>query len=182
MGVVMYTDGSSLGNPGPGGYGTIIFYTNGSNNPTVTRIAQGFRKTTNNRMEIMGVLEGLRFVFKELHKYTPKEERELVIYSDSEYVVNTFNKKWLLGWIKNGWKTNRHGAHSVIKNDDLWKEVVAMFMSNLDKGWIVDFHWVKGHAESAENNECDAMAVAAASQDESLLAVDAVYERLNSEK
>ena len=128
--ITIYTDGSSLGNPGPGGYGVVLI-----SGPHRKEISEGFRLTTNNRMELMAVcvaLEALKF-----------EGSEVTLYSDSKYVVDAVEKRWVYGWLK--------------KNPDLWIRFLRVYQRHR-----VRFVWVKGHAETVENNRCDALAVAAA--------------------
>lgn len=145
--IVIYTDGASRGNPGKGGYGTILMY--GSHRK---EISKGYALTTNNRMEIMAVLAGLEAL---KNKNLP-----IIIYSDSQYVVNTIEKGWLKNWIK----TNFKGK----KNADLWKRY-----HQLAEGLTIKFKWVKGHADNPYNNRCDELATAAA--DGHHLAKDAGY-------
>lgn len=134
--ITIYTDGSSLGNPGPGGYGVVLL-----SGPHRKELSQGFRLTTNNRMELMGVcvaLEALKV-----------EGCDVVIYSDSKYVVDAVTRGWVFGWEKKGFVGK--------KNPDLWMRFLRVFRRHR-----VRFVWVKGHAETVENNRCDALAVAAA--------------------
>jgi len=134
--IVIYTDGASRGNPGPGGYGTILMA--GSHQK---ELSQGFKITTNNRMELMAVIAGLEALKGEGH--------EVSIYSDSKYVVDAFLKNWIFGWIKKQFKN--------VKNPDLWVRLLRVY-----KKHQVKFIWVKGHAENVYNNRCDQLAVAAA--------------------
>tara|TARA_R110002096_G_scaffold189363_1_gene369927 strand:- start:13 stop:465 length:453 start_codon:yes stop_codon:yes gene_type:complete len=148
--VTIYTDGSSRGNPGPGGFGTVML--SGSHRK---EISGGYRKTTNNRMELMAVIAGL-----EALKQT---NTEVLIYSDSKYVVDSVEKGWLWGWVKKGFKGKQ--------NADLWKRFIPVY--KLQK---VKFKWVKGHAGVQENERCDQLAVEAATQ--SNLPPDFEYEAL----
>ena len=135
--ITIYTDGSALGNPGPGGYGAVLL--SGHHRK---ELSQGFRLTTNNRMELMAVcvaLETLKF-----------EGSDVVIYSDSKYVVDAVTKGWVFGWEKKGFKDK--------KNPDLWRRFLAVYRRH-----HVRFVWVKGHAEIPENERCDRLAVAASS-------------------
>jgi ribonuclease HI len=132
----MYTDGAAKGNPGPGGYGVILKYKGKRK-----EIAQGYRLTTNNRMELLAVIVGLEAIKQAGWK--------VKIYSDSKYVVDAVTKGWLWTWQKNGFKKK--------KNVDLWQRFIPLF--NKHK---VEFIWVKGHAGHPENERCDRMAVAAA--------------------
>ena len=135
--VTIYTDGSSRGNPGPGGYGTILM--SGTHRK---ELSQGYKRTTNNRMELMAVIAGL--------KALKKEGMNVTIYSDSQYVV----KAWEEGWLKNWIKTNFKGGK---KNPDLWREFYELSHQHQIK-----FRWVKGHADNPYNNRCDVLATEAA--------------------
>lgn len=147
--LVIYTDGAARGNPGPGGYGIIMQW--GS---VVKEFSQGFRLTTNNRMELMAVVVAL--------KQLTRDGLDIVIYSDSAYVVNAIEKGWIHGWVKTGFKDK--------KNSDLWQEYLKYARKHRIK-----FVWVKGHANNPYNNRCDVLATAAADGDK--LLVDTVYER-----
>ncbi len=139
--VKIYTDGSSRGNPGPGGFGTVLIF--GGHEKHLSR---GFERTTNNRMEIMAALEGLRAL---------KEPCAVTIYSDSQYLVNAMTKGWLEGWKRNGWaKKNRKEE---LKNVDLWKELDAAVRDHK-----VEWVWVRGHAGDHYNEVCDRLATDAA--------------------
>lgn len=153
--VILYSDGACSVNPGPGGYGSILEF-----NGTRKEFSNGFRNTTNNRMELMGVIEPLRLL---------KEPCKVTIYTDSMYIVNSVKKKWLDGWVKRDWK--RSDKESV-KNIDLWK-----LMLELLEVHQLDFHWVKGHNEHPENERCDVLAVSARQQRD--LEVDGEYEKEN---
>ncbi len=135
--IIMYTDGSSRGNPGPGGYGTILIY-----NGKEKELSGGFKRTTNNRMELMAVIAGLEAL--------KKEGLNLRIYSDSQYVVNSVEKGWLKTWIATDFKGGK-------KNKDLW-----LRYADLAKKQHIRFHWVKGHATNPHNNRCDELATSAA--------------------
>ena len=133
--ITIYTDGSSLGNPGKGGYGVVLI-----SGPHRKELSAGFRLTTNNRMELMAVcvaLEALKF-----------EGSEVTIYSDSKYVVDAVTQRWVFGWAKKGFKGK--------KNPDLWMRFLTVYRKH-----TVRFVWVKGHAETVENGRCDTLAVAA---------------------
>lgn len=134
--ITIYTDGSSLGNPGAGGYGVVLI-----SGPHRKELSAGFRQTTNNRMELMAVcvaLEALKF-----------DGSDVTIYSDSKYVVDAVSKGWVFGWER------KHFSGK--KNPDLWMRFLRAYRRH-----HVRFVWVKGHAETVENNRCDALAVAAA--------------------
>ena len=143
--VVIYTDGASRGNPGPGGYGAVLQYIDPSGGLHEKEMSEGFRLTTNNRMELLGVITGLEAL---------KFPCEVDIYSDSRYVVDAFEKKWVDGWISKGWK---RGKDDPVKNVDLWKRLLKAM-----KGHEVHFHWVKGHDGHPENERCDLLATRAA--------------------
>mgnify|MGYP005764091067 FL=1 len=134
--VIIYTDGACSGNPGPGGWGTILMYEN-----TKKEISGGKKDTTNNVMEITAVIEGLKLL-----KYPCTVE----IYSDSAYVVNAFNQHWIANWRKNGWKNSKKED---VKNRELWEE-----LESLMKPHEVSFIKVKGHSDNEFNNRCDELA------------------------
>ena len=135
--IVIYTDGSSRGNPGPGGYGAILMWGN-----KVKELAGGFRKTTNNRMELLAVIQAMTAL--------KTKELPVHIFTDSKYVVESVEKKWLDNWIRTDFKGGK-------KNKDLWKAYYE-----LSKPFKVEFHWVKGHADNPYNNRCDELATQAA--------------------
>ena len=137
MNIKIYTDGSAKGNPGPGGYGIVLL----SNDGHRKEAAKGFRKTTNNRMELLSVIVAL-----EMLKVKPME---VVVFSDSKYVVDAVEKKWLFNWEKKFFNKK--------KNVDLWKRFLIVYREH-----NVSFIWVKGHSNNIENERCDALAVAAA--------------------
>lgn len=139
--VEIFTDGACSGNPGPGGYGTILKY-----GKHVKELSEGFTRTTNNRMELMAVIKGLEAL---------KESCEVTVYSDSRYIVDAINKGWLQSWIKRNW---RRGKNEAVKNVDLWKRLVALMQKHK-----VHFFWIKGHNNHPENERCDELAVKAAS-------------------
>ena len=146
----MYTDGSSRGNPGPGGYGTILM--SGTHRK---ELSQGYKLTTNNRMELMAVIAGLEAL--------KKEGMHVIVYSDSQYIVKAVEEGWLKNWIK----TNFRGGK---KNPDLWKEYYELSQKH-----HIRFKWVKGHADNPYNNRCDELATAAA--DSTDLLVDEGYKK-----
>lgn len=148
--ITIYTDGSALGNPGPGGYGVVMM--SGRHRK---EMSQGFRHTTNNRMELLAVivaLEHIRF-----------EGCAVTIYSDSKYVVDSVEKHWVDGWVKKGFKDK--------KNADLWRRYLVAAARQK-----VKFVWVKGHAEIPENERCDVLATTAAASKN--LLIDQGYEEL----
>ena len=131
--VTIYTDGACSGNPGPGGYGAILIY-----NGKEKEISGGEKNTTNNKMEMMAVIKALEVL---------KEKCDVEVYSDSAYVVNSINNKWVYSWKKNNWiKSDKTKA----KNIELWEELIR----------LISFHNVKGHADNEYNNRCDKLAVA----------------------
>ncbi|MDF1752585.1 MAG: ribonuclease HI [Verrucomicrobiales bacterium] len=148
--VTIYTDGSSRGNPGPGGYGTVLIF-----GKFEKKISQGYECTTNNRMEIMAALAGLKAL---------KEPCEVTIYSDSKYLVNALTEGWMEGWKRNGWAKKKKSE--VLKNVDLWKEMDAAI-----QGHIIHWKWVKGHAGNKYNEICDQLATEAADGDNKVVDV-----------
>ena len=134
--VIIYTDGACSGNPGPGGWGSILMM--GENK---REISGGKKDTTNNVMELTAVIEALKLL---------KRPCKVNLYSDSAYVVNAFLQNWILGWIKNGWKNS---SKEEVKNKELWQELFS-----LTKIHDVTFHKVKGHADNEYNNRCDELA------------------------
>jgi ribonuclease HI len=154
--VDLYSDGSSRGNPGPGGFGTFLRFFDTHGQAHELKLSEGFEQTTNNRMELLGVIKGL-----EALKY-PCEVR---VVTDSQYVVNAFKQNWISGWQRNGWKNSKREP---VKNDDLWKRLLRAMGNHK-----VDFEWVRGHAGHPENEECDRLATEAA--DGANLAKDTGY-------
>jgi len=149
--IIIYTDGASRGNPGPGGYGVVLKYKQHRK-----ELSEGFRKTTNNRMELLAVIIGLEAI---------KEPGQLVkVYSDSKYVVDAVEKGWIWGWIKKNFKDK--------KNEDLWRRFIQVY--NKHK---VKLEWLKGHAGDIENEICDRLAVRSA--EGSQLLIDQGYENGN---
>lgn len=146
MKVSIYTDGSARGNPdGPGGYGTILSFVDNKGIEHRREFSGGFKKTTNNRMELMAAIIGLEALTKPC---------EVSLYSDSQYVIKAFNERWIDGWISKGWK---RGKNEPVKNIDLWKRLLLA-----KKQHQVTFIWVKGHAGHPENERCDILATTAA--------------------
>ena len=144
--VKIYTDGSARGNPdGPGGYGAVLEYVDTKGELHVKELSQGYRRTTNNRMELMAVIAAL----EALNRPCTVE-----VYSDSQYVVNAFNQHWVDGWLRKGWT---RGKNEPVKNVDLWKRLLAA-----KEPHSVTFHWVRGHAGHPQNERCDQLATSAA--------------------
>lgn len=150
----LYTDGAAQGNPGPGGYGAILKF-----NKHIKELSQGFRLTTNNRMELMAVIVGLEAI--------KKSGIPITVYSDSKYVVDAVKEGWIWGWEKKDFKKKA--------NPDLWKRYIKVHRKLEPK-----FIWVKGHAGHPENERCDQLAVAAAEGYD--LLVDTEYEEMKNEK
>ena len=145
--VNIFTDGASSGNPGPGGYGVIL-----RSGEHYKELSQGYRKTTNNRMELLAVIKGLEAL---------KSPQAVTIYSDSKYVIDPIEKKWLYGWVQKGFKDK--------KNKDLWLRFLELY-----KIHQVKFVWVRGHNGHPENERCDVLAVTAGKQKD--LLIDSVFE------
>lgn len=148
--LTIYTDGSSRGNPGPGGYGIVLMY-----GKHQKEIAEGYRYTTNNRMELMAVIVALESV--------TREDIPIDIYTDSQYVVNSVQKGWLQKWLQ----TNFAGGK---KNSDLW-----IRYARVARKFTIQFHWVKGHADNPYNNRCDTLATSASMGTH--LLIDTVFEQ-----
>ena len=148
----IYTDGASRGNPGRGGYGIVLKW-----NENRREISAGYRKTTNNRMELLAVIVAIETL--------TREGLNIKIYTDSKYVVDAVEKKWVFGWVKKQFKDK--------KNKDLWLRFLGLY-----KKHNIQFIWVKGHASNKENNRCDELATQAA--DNGNLLVDTWYEEIGS--
>lgn len=149
MFVKIYTDGAARGNPeGPGGYGTVLQYVDAKGQLHEREYSAGYKKTTNNRMELMAVITGLEALTKPC---------EVEIVSDSKYVTDAFNRHWIDGWLKRNWKNS---AKEPVKNIDLWKRLLKA-----KEPHQVKFTWVKGHAGHPENERCDMLATTAADGD-----------------
>ena len=151
--ITIYTDGAAKGNPGPGGYGLIM-----QSGPHYKEMSEGFRLTTNNRMELLSVIVAIESLKKPGH--------EITVYSDSKYVVDAVEKKWIDGWVKKGWKK--------VKNPDLWKRYLEAASEH-----SVRFKWIRGHSGHPMNERCDYLAVEASLGKS--LKVDTWYE-VNREK
>lgn len=146
--ITIYTDGAAKGNPGNGGYGVVMM-----SGKHKKELSEGFRNTTNNRMELLSVIVALELI--------KVEKADVEIFSDSKYVVDAVEKGWVFGWQKKGFKGK--------KNVDLWQRFLKIYPKH-----NVKFHWVKGHAGNPYNERCDELAVAAAESKE--LLVDEGYE------
>ncbi len=149
--VVVYTDGACTGNPGPGGYGVVLLH-----GEARKELSGGFRLTTNNRMEMLACIVGLRAL---------KGQCAVTLYSDSQYVINSMTKGWALRWKKNKWKRRDKD----VPNADLWEQMLEICDHHK-----VRFNWVRGHAGNKENERCDQLAREAAASFE--MAIDSVYE------
>ena len=149
--VPIYTDGAAKGNPGPGGYGIVMEWVG---KPYRKEFLEGFRHTTNNRMELLAVIVGLEKL--------KTDSTKVLVVSDSKYVVDSVLKKWVFGWEKKGFVGK--------KNPDLWKRFLVVFRKHQ-----VDFKWIKGHNNHPQNERCDELAVMASMQN--TLSVDAFYEK-----
>jgi len=150
--IEIFTDGASSGNPGPGGYGVIL-----RSGHHYKELSEGFRKTTNNRMELLAVIKGLEAI------KTPKQD--VMIFSDSKYVIDSIEKRWVYGWVQKGFKDK--------KNKDLWLRYLEV-----SKLHNIKFTWVRGHNGHPENERCDELAVAAGKQKP--LLIDSVFEMENA--
>lgn len=146
MEVKIYTDGSARGNPnGPGGYGTVIHYTDPRGMLHEREFSAGYKKTTNNRMELMAAIVGLEALIRPC---------KVTLYSDSQYLVNAFNQHWVDGWVKKNWMRTKDEQ---VKNIDLWKRLLKAKAPH-----EVSFVWVKGHNGHEMNERCDQLATSAA--------------------
>lgn len=153
--IQIYTDGSSRGNPGPGGFGAILMW-----GEKVKEIAEAYRKTTNNRMELLAVIKAISAL--------KTKELPVHIYTDSKYVVESVEKKWLNNWIKTDFKGGK-------KNKDLWLQY-----HKIAAPYQIKFHWVKGHSTNQYNNRCDELATTAA--DNGPWKIDTAYEAIEQQK
>ena len=150
--VAIYTDGACIGNPGPGGYGTVLIYKGRRR-----ELSRGYRLTTNNRMEMLAAIVALEAL---------KESCRVTIHTDSEYLANAVEKGWARRWKANGWRRNKKEK---ALNPDLWERLITLCDSH-----EVEFKWIRGHAGDIENERCDSLAIQAAQQ--STLIVDEGYE------
>ena len=150
--IQIHTDGACSGNPGPGGFGAVLQFGEHRN-----ELSGGFRKTTNNRMELLAVIEGLRAL---------KEPCEVAVFTDSKYIVDAVNKGWARRWQANGWRRN---PREKALNPDLWAQLLALLDTH-----AVTLHWVRGHAGNPGNERADALAVAASQSHNP--AIDEAYE------
>jgi ribonuclease HI len=152
--VALYTDGACSGNPGPGGFGVVLLY-----GKQRKELCGGYRRTTNNRMELLAVIRGLEAL---------KGRCRVALYSDSKYVLDALTEGWARRWRANGWRRNKRGQPAI--NPDLWGRLL-----DLCDGHEMSYHWVKGHAGDAENERCDQLSTAALAQPD--LPTDETYER-----
>ena len=151
--ILLYTDGSSIGNPGPGGYG-IIMELKGTTYKK--EFSKGYRHTTNNRMELLAIIVGLESL--------KKGSSKVIVYSDSKYVIDSVNNKWIFDWQKKGFKGK--------KNPDLWERFIRVY-----KKHNLDFKWIKGHNSHPQNERCDFLANTAAKKND--LIEDEYYENIS---
>ncbi len=140
--VNIYTDGACSGNPGPGGFGTILVHIDKNGIKHEKELSEGFKSVTNNQMELLAVISGLEAL---------KKPCDVTLYSDSKYVVDAFNNNWIDSWIKKGWRT---AGKSPVKNIELWQRLLKA-----KEPHNVEFIWVKGHAGHEFNERCDTLAV-----------------------
>lgn len=152
--VKIFTDGASLGNPGPGGFGVVMIY--GSK---IKELSQGYRFTTNNRMEILAVIEAIK-------NLKTTKDLNIEIFTDSQLIFNAVEKKWIKSWKQKGWKKSDKNK---VLNQDLWQE-----LHNLIQNINIKFNWIKGHSNITENERCDELAKDAANSDNKL--IDEFYE------
>ena len=138
--VTIYSDGACIGNPGPGGYGTVLLA--GEHRK---ELSAGFRRTTNNRMELLGAIVGLEAL---------KRPSDVVLWSDSQYLIHAMTKGWLESWQKRGWRTS---SKEPVKNKDLWQRLLRAIEPH-----SIEWRWVRGHTGDVENERCDQLATAAA--------------------
>ena len=149
MKVTLFTDGAARGNPeGPGGYGAVLQYVDTKGTLHEREVSAGYKKTTNNRMELMAVIVGLEALTKPC---------DVTVVSDSKYVTDAFNQHWMDGWLKNNWRTS---GKKPVKNVELWQRLLKAMEPHK-----VDFMWVKGHDGHPENERCDKLATDAADGD-----------------
>jgi ribonuclease HI len=147
MKIEIFTDGSSKGNPGPGGLGIVMRY-----GDKEKEYSEGFRRTTNNRMELLAVIKAL----EKLKRY----DIPVIVYSDSKYVIDSIEKGWVFNWVKTGFRGK--------KNEDLWRRYL-----DLHSKFDIEYSWVKGHAGHPENERCDVLATSATYNN-----IDTIYESL----
>ncbi|MCR5107968.1 MAG: ribonuclease HI [Lachnospiraceae bacterium] len=152
MRVELYSDGAARGNPdGPGGFGCVLRYEDSKGTLHEKEISRGYKKTTNNRMELLGVIAGLEALNRPC---------DVFVYSDSKYVTDSFNKHWIENWKNNGWKT---AGKKPVMNDDLWKRLLKAMEPHK-----VVYEWVKGHNGHDLNERCDRLATSAADSEDLL--------------
>lgn len=147
--VEVYTDGACSNNPGSGGYGIVLMYKNSNGEVHKKEFSRGFKMTTNNRMELLAVVDALNLL---------KKPCKIKLFSDSKYVIEAINSNWLEGWQAKNWRLN---TKNPVKNIDLWKKFLEA-----QKPHDIDFIWVKGHASNEYNNRCDFLAVEARNKPE----------------
>jgi ribonuclease HI len=154
--VVLFTDGSCLGNPGKGGIGYIISY----HKDCEIIGSQGYKSTTNNRMELLAVVKGLETIIDNINNDTIEKPVGILVYTDSKYVSDSINKNWLLNWNKNGWKTSNHTR---VKNKKLWQKFESIYNKIIkEMGINININHVYGHQGNDLNERCDHLAQSAA--------------------
>lgn len=183
--VNMYTDGSSVQNPGPSGFAYIIQYTeeeNGEKNDTTIEFSKGYKRSTNSRMEMMAIVEGMKCVAENIQNNVDwNRVRQLNIFTDSEFCANSINKNWLGKWQENGWMTSGFGGKEPhkVKNIDLWEDFLhyQSILRSISVNMAIT--WVKGHADNEMNNKVDRLARNAAEHAYEEGEIDSAYDRRN---
>ena len=177
----LYTDGSSLRNPGASGLAYVIRYwvdNNDTGTPELKQIecSQAYRLSTNNRMEIIAVITGISAILEKV-KSMEIDTNQINVFTDSEYVSNAINQNWIGKWVSNNWMTSGYQGRSPspVKNKDLWEKIVNLQIELKDNGINLSISHVKGHSDNEFNNKCDQLAVAASNSGENSL-IDEGYE------
>lgn len=188
MPIELYTDGSSLGNPGAAGYGFIIRYwaeVEGSDVPEIKQIEgkQGYRLSTNNRMEIMGGIFGLRAILDRINDGTMSGANQINLFSDSEYFCNAINQNWIQKWSNNNWMTSGFQGRqpAPVMSQDLWKQVMELQNTIRGMGINLTVTHVKGHSGNEFNEQADKLAVAASNDGNNHL-IDSWYEEYTANR
>lgn len=184
MPIELYTDGSCLRNStGAGGYAYIIRYWDQPDGtdmpePKLIEFKQGYRLTTNNRMEVLAAIEGVNKIISLVEDLTFNGASQLQIFSDSEYLCNAINKGWIDRWNENNWMSSgfRGAQPTVIKNRDLWEKVIEFRKKLKDISVSMTITWIRGHSDNEFNEKADVLALAAAHDSTNYL-IDTVYEQ-----